>query len=330
MTCAQQISGSGSTFAFPIIASWSEGFQTWRADGGDFVASEGGVSYEPVGSVGGMVRLGQPDVDFAATDAPLPPEVLAERNLAQFPIVVGGLAVVVNLPEVDRPLRLPRAALADIWLGRIGRWSDPAIAAANPGLTLPDPPIRVVSRLDGSGSTRAFTRYLSLASPDWSTAYGSSTRIDWPAGISVKGSGRVIEAVAAADGAIGYVEFGQAERAGLVGATVENRAGAYVAPSAAAFAATAAAADWSGEGGFSLMLTDVEATDAYPLTTVTYALMRRSNSSGRARRTLYFFDYALEQGADRARALSFVPLPEALVAQVQDYWRQALPGGEGF
>ncbi len=328
---AQPINGAGSTFAFPVIASWSEGFEIARADGTDFVSQDGGVSYEPIGSVGGIVRLNQPDVDFAATDAPLPPADLEARGLIQFPIVVGGLAVVVNLPGVESGgLMLPRAVLADIYLGRITDWSDPALAAANPGLALPDLPIRAVGRLDGSGSTRSFTRYLSLASEDWASAHGSNTRIDWPAAISVEGSGKVIEAVAATEGAIGYVEFGQAERAGLAAARVENLAGAFVAPDAAAFAATAAKADWRAAPDFHLLLTDVDTPDAYPITTATFALLRREDASGRIRRVLRFFDYALESGGDRARELSYVALPPSVVALVQDHWRRTLPGAEAF
>lgn len=331
LAAAQPIIGSGSTFAYPAIASWSEGFEIRRADGGDFVSNDGGVSYEPIGSVGGMMRLRQPDVDFAATDAPLQPAELAARDLAQFPIIVGGVAVAVNLPDVESGrLRLPRAVLADIYLGRIAAWSDAGVTTANPGLALPDLPIQVVSRLDGSGSTRTFTRYLSLASPDWDSAHGSTTKIAWPTGISVEGSDKVIEAVAATPGAIGYVEFGQAGRAGLAVAAVENLAGAFVEPSAAAFEATAAEADWSGENDFYLLLTDVDTPDAYPITTATFALMRRSDPSGRIRRTLYYFDYALQFGSERARALSYAPLPDNVVAQVQDYWRKVLPGAEAF
>lgn len=328
---AEPIIGSGSTFAYPMIASWSEGFQISRADGGDFVASDSGVSYEPIGSVGGMMRMQQPEVDFAATDAPLLPEDLAARDLAQFPIVVGGLAVVVNIPGVKSgDLMLPRAVLADIYLGRITRWSDAAIMAANPGLALPDLEIAVISRLDGSGSSRSFTQFLSLASADWKTAHGAATKITWPAGISVKGSGKIIETVLGTQGAISYVEYGQAARAGLSVAGVENLGGAFVLPSAEAFALTASAADWQADKDFYLQLTDVDAEGAYPITTATFALMRRSNGSQRTRDTLYFFDFALERGANRARALSFVPLPDDVVAQVQDYWRKTLPGAEAF
>ncbi|NUB45682.1 phosphate ABC transporter substrate-binding protein PstS [Fertoebacter nigrum] len=328
---ADPILGAGSTFAFPMIASWSEGLQIDRAGGTDYVPNDAGVDYEPVGSVGGMMRLAQPQVDFAATDAPLPPAELEARNLAQFPIVVGGLAVVVNLPGVESgQMQMPRAVLADMYLGRITRWSDAALAAANPGLTLPDLPVNVVARLDGSGSTMTFTQYLARSSADWAAAHGADTRIDWPAGISVKGSGKIVQAVQTTPGAIGYVEYGQATRAGLTTVAVENAAGAFIAPSPEAFAQTARQASWAEEQGFYLHLTGIDAADAYPITTATFALMRKGDTASRTLRTLYFFNYALERGADRARGLGYVPLPKTLVAQVQNSWRKTLPGAEGF
>ena len=245
---ADPILGSGSTFAHPLIASWSEGILIERGGELGSASPDAGVDFEAVGSVAGMMRMNQPDVDFAATDAALSPEELAARDLAQFPIVVGGLAVVVNLPGVESgTLKLPRAVLADIYLGEITAWSDPGLAAANPGVSLPDMPIAPVARADGSGSTLAFTRYLAAASTEWRDRFGAATEVLWPVGSAVEGSTRVIEAVAATEGAIGYVEFGQASRAGLAVAAVENGASAFVLPSPEAFAKTASEASWSGE-----------------------------------------------------------------------------------
>jgi phosphate transport system substrate-binding protein len=330
-TNAEPIIGSGSTFAYPMIASWSEGFQILRADGTDFVSNDGGVSYEPIGSVGGMMRMQQAEVDFAATDAPLQPADLASRGLAQFPIIVGGVAVVVNVAGVESgQIRLPRATLADIYLGRVINWSDPALSAANPELELPDLPISVVGRLDGSGSTRSFTQYLSLSSAEWQSKFGTSTKIAWPTGISVKGTSKIIDAVSSTEGAISYVEFGQARRAGLTIAVIENLDGTFILPSEDAFSKTASAANWQDSVDFYVQLAEVRAAGAYPITTATFALMRKSDSSARTRRTLYFFDFALEKGANRARALGYVPLPDDLVAKVQDYWRKTLPGAQAF
>src|SRR5687768_4414264 len=151
---AERVQGSGSTFAFPIISAWTKSFLEFRAGGSDFVADEQGVDYEPIGSLGGIMRLAQPDVDFAASDAPLPPDELAKRDLAQFPVVIGGLAAVVNLDGVQTgQLKLTGDVLAQIYLGEIVKWNDPALAALNPGINLPDLPIAVVHRSDGSGST---------------------------------------------------------------------------------------------------------------------------------------------------------------------------------
>lgn len=328
---ADPIAGSGSTFAHPLIAAWSDGLLEERGGELGDASIDAGVDYEAIGSVAGMMRLNQPDIDFAATDAPLDAAALAERDLAQFPIVVGGLAVVANLPGVDSgELRLPGDVLADIWLGDVTTWSDARIAAANPDLALPDLPVTVVSRMDGSGSTLAFTRFLGGGSAAWRDGPGASTTVDWPAGLRVEGSTRIVETVFATEGAIGYVEFGQASRAGLAAVLVENRAGAFVAPSTDAFALTVAAAGWSGEDGFALDLSGVADAAAYPITTATFALMRRGDRPGRTRRTLYFFDHAFEAGGPRATALGYVPLPPEFVAQVRDYWRRTLPGARSF
>ncbi|WP_309085379.1 phosphate ABC transporter substrate-binding protein PstS [Chelativorans sp.] len=329
---AQAVQGSGSTFAQPIISTWARDFLRDRADGNDFVANEGGIDYEPVGSLAGILRLSQPEVDFAASDAPLPPEEVEKRGLAQFPIVLGGLAAVANLDGLRAgELRLDGVVLAEIYLGRITRWNDPAIARINPELQLPDQPISVVHRSDGSGSTLTWTRFLSASSQEWREKLGADTLIDWPTGIAAKGSSGVIEAIRNTRGAIGYVEFGQVVRAGLAYAQIRNRAGSFVTPSPESFAATASAADWDPAKDFYVHLTDVDAADAYPLAAATFVLMhRRERSAARTRRTLAFLSFALDKGAPTAAALGYVPLPDDLVAKVKDHWRAALPGAAEY
>ncbi|MGF6226406.1 phosphate transport system substrate-binding protein [Inquilinus ginsengisoli] len=329
---AQRVQGSGSTFAFPVISAWAKGFLEFRAGDGDFLVDDRGIDYEPIGSLGGIMRLAQPEVDFATSDAPLPPADLAARGLAQFPVVIGGLAAVVNLDRIKAgELKLGGDVLAGIYLGRITRWNDPAIAALNQGLALPDQAIAVLHRADGSGSTLVWTRYLSASSPEWKDSVGSDTRVRWPAGAAAEGSSGMLDAVRRTKGAIGYVEFGQVGRAGLIFAQLGNAGGRFITPSPEVFAATAARAAWDPAKGFYLHLTDAAEPDAYPLTAATFVLMHKTQrSAARTRRTLAFLDYALGQGGPQAAALGYVALPPELVERVRDYWRANLPGAEAF
>jgi phosphate transport system substrate-binding protein len=329
---AERVQGSGSTFAYPVIKAWTKSFLEFRADGGDFVIDDLGVDYEPVGSLAGVMRLAQPEIDFAASDAPLPPDELSKRGLAQFPLVIGGLAAVHNLDGVDSgAMKLTGDALAQIYLGKIRRWNDPVLVGLNPGLSLPDVPITVVHRSDGSGSTLTWTRYLSASNPDWGGGPGSDTILEWPTGVGVEGTSRMIDAVRSTSGAIGYVEHGQAVREGLKFAQVSNGQGKFVTPSAELFARTAALANWDPSKGFYLQLADVQSAEAYPLAAATFVLMHRDlRSAARTRRTLHFMKFALERGAGVAESLGYVPLPAALVEQVKGYWRDVLPGSPSF
>lgn len=329
---AQRIQGSGSTFAQPVIGAWKESFLRKRADGSDFVVDDLGVDYEPVGSLGGIMRLAQPDIDFAASDAPLSPGELDKRDLAQFPVVIGGLAVAANLEGVaPGQLRLSGDLLARIYLGKIARWNDPAIAAVNPGVALPDLEIVPTHRSDGSGSTLTFTHYLAGSNADWKAGPGSDTLIQWPAGQAVEGTGGMIAAVKSIRGAIAYMEYGQAEREGLNLAQLSNRSGAFIAPSPEAFSATAADANWEPAKGFYLQLADLDTAQAYPLAAATFVLMHKTQrSSARTRRTLFFLSHALEEGGKDASALGYVPLPGATVEKVKTYWHEVLPGASGL
>lgn len=325
----EPIHGAGSTFAYPAIAKWSESYLADRAGGNDITFMGSGIDYEPVGSLAGILRLSQPEMDFAASDAPLPPEELRKFGYVQFPLVMGGIVPVVNLEGVaPGALLLSGEVLADIYLGKIQNWSDPAIAAINPGLKLPDLRITVVHRADGSGSTFNWTSFLSSVSAEWKSKYGADTLITWPLGTSVERSSGVVQTVQQTKGAIGYVEFGQVARASLTYASVKNRAGQFVRPEPAAFAAAAAKAHWSADNGFYLSLVDSAEGDAYPITAVTFILMRKEpDSESRARQALWFFNYALSKGAAEAEALNYVPLPSSLIDQVKAYWAHELAYG---
>ncbi|MGL5363289.1 MAG: phosphate ABC transporter substrate-binding protein PstS [Bosea sp. (in: a-proteobacteria)] len=326
---AEPIRGAGSTFAAPIITQWARNYRAMRADGGDFVSPDWLLDYEPIGSLAGMMRLSQPEVDFAATDAPMPPDYLAKNGLKQFPFVVGGVAVVATLDGVPAGrLRLSGPVIADIYLGKIKTWSDPAIKAMNPDITLPDLAITVLHRKDGSGSTFVFADFLSQVSAEWKSKLGADTLLAWPLGTGVEGSQGVVRTLTTTRGAIAYVEFGQVARAGLAFAEIQNKDGAFVRPDASSFQAAATAVDWAGSKDFYRQLTHQPGANAYPLTAATFAVVPSSRSAARIARVHDLFRLAFDRGGSDAIALGYVPLPTALADQVKRYWTtSSQPGG---
>lgn len=319
---AEPIRGAGSTFAAPAIQAWAKAYSVARTDGGDFTSPDWTVDYEPVGSLGGVMRLGNPELDFAATDSPLPPEDLAKHGWRQFPVVLGAMAVVIHVDDV-RPgtLRLTGDILARIYLGQIDNWSDSAIAALNPGLKLPNLRIEVLHRKDGSGSTQAFTEFLSVSHPEWKAKYGADQLVTWPLGRSHTGSQGIVRAVAATRGAIAYVEAGQAARAGLATALIRNAGGAFVAPDQAGVAAAGAAIAFAGERDYFASPIDAASPGAYPITVATFAILPvKARNAKRIGRVLDLFGLAFESGGAEAARLGYVPLPPALVKDIRAYW----------
>lgn len=322
---AEPIRGAGSTFAAPIINQWSRDYEAMRTDGGDYTSPDWRVDYEPVGSLAGVMRLRQPEIDFAATDAPLPPEELAARGWAQFPIVMGGIVVVANLDNVGAgELRLSGPVLADIYLGKIGNWSDPAIAALNPGLQLPDAAIEVLHREDGSGSTLTFTGFLSATSSEWKERHDADTLIQWPVGRGEKGTGGLAALTGATRNSIAYLEYGQVVRAGLPFVTLQNRAGAFVRPDPEAFRAGLAAIGWNGGESLNADAGIPDAAEAWPMAVVTYAVLPKSRGQGRINRVLDLFRLAFSQGADEASALGYIPISPELAGRIEAYWADDL------
>lgn len=325
---AEGFSGAGSTLAFPVLSAWAKIYATRDGEGGRFVSPDSDLDYEPVGSVGGMLRVIQGAVDFGVTDVPLPPAELDRHGLAQFPVVTGGIAVVANIAGVATgTLRLDGATLARIYLGEVTRWSDPAIVALNPGVTLPDAAIAVIRRRDGSGTTYHFAGYLAGASPAWKTRVGVDTELRWPTGIGAKGNQELAELVRMTDNAIGYVEAGLAARLGLPVILVANAAGRFVAPTPDALREAAASAAWGPAQHFFAPAAAASAAGAYPIIATAYALLpRRPSSTTRSRRTLDFFRMALIERGEDAAALGFVPLPLPVGEQVAAYWRASIRG----
>ncbi len=305
---AMDISGAGATFPYPVFAKWAA----------DYAAKTGNhMNYQSIGSGGGIAQIKAGTVDFGASDKPLKPEELAAAGLGQFPDVIGGIVPVVNIDGVGPgQLKLTGPVLADIFLGKIRSWNDPAIKQLNPGLTLPDTKISVVHRSDGSGTTFNFANYLSKVSPEWASKVGADTSIAWPTGIGGKGNEGVAAYTKQIKGAIGYVEYAYVLQNKMTYALVQNAAGKYVEPNSASFQAAAASADWSKAKDFYLIMTNAPGEGAYPIAATSFVLMHKQpKDPARAKAVLEFFDWAFKNG-QQAEALDYVPLPPALVSQI--------------
>ena len=237
---AADISGAGATFPYPLYAKWAD---TYKKDTGI------GLNYQSIGSGGGIKQIQAKTVTFGASDMPLEPKELAKSGLVQFPTVIGGDVPVVNLDGVKPgDLVVDGPTLANIFLGKITKWDDPAIQKLNPNLKLPSNAIAVVHRSDGSGTTFIFTNYLSKVSPEWSDNVGASTSVQWPVGIGAKGNEGVSNNVIQTKGAIGYVEYAYAKENNMTSVNMVNKDGKVVKPDASAFQAAAAHADWEKAG----------------------------------------------------------------------------------
>lgn len=304
---ADAISGAGATFPAPVYAKWAE---MYKAQTG------ASLNYQSIGSGGGIRQITANTVDFGATDKPLKPDDLATNGFIQFPTVVGGVVPVVNLPGVKSgQIKLTGAQIADIYRGVIKKWNDPLLARTNPGMTLPNLPITVVHRSDGSGTTFIFTTYLALKAAHWASDVGANDSVSWPVGLGGKGNEGVAAFVKQTPGAIGYVEYAYATLNNLTYTQVQNKAGKFVSPTAAAFAAAAAAAKWTSAPGFYLLLVDQAAPDAWPISGATFILLHTNQAKGKA--VLAFFDWAYKNGDAAAAQLAYVPLPAAVKEQVR-------------
>jgi phosphate transport system substrate-binding protein len=316
---ATEVRGAGSTFVTPVMVKWAADYASVSGDR---------IAYQSAGSSAGIAAIEGGKVDFGASDMPLTPAELAKSGLAQFPIVIGGVVPVVNIEGVaPGRLRFTGAVLARIFLGQITRWSDPQIVRLNPGLRLPDAPINVVHRADGSGTTFNWTNYLGKVSAEWRAKVGEGTSVSWPVGTAAPGNDGVAQAVATTPGSIGYVEYAYAKQKRLAWAPVQNSAGRFISPGAQSFQAAAAGADWYKVRDFYLVLTNSPGQDAYPITATTYVLMPKKPKDANAlMATLKFFTWALEKGQNDAAGLDYVPLPRALAGRVEGYWTTNISG----
>ena len=308
-----EVSGAGASFIFPLVSKWSADYNT---------ATGAKINYQSIGSGGGIAQIKAGTVDFGSSDKPLASDELAQAGLAQFPSAIGGVVPVVNIDGLEAgKLRLTGALLADIFLGKVKTWNDPAIVAANPGVTLPDGKITLVHRSDGSGTTFNFSNYLSKVSPEWKTKVGEGTSVQWPDGVGGKGNEGVASYVKQIKGSIGYVELAYALQNAMPYTALQNAAGTWVQPNAETFAAAAASADWASAKDFNLVITNAPGEQAWPITATNFMLMQKQpKDAKRNQDALAFFKWAFENGQAQANELHYVPLPAELVKQIEAYW----------
>ena len=312
---AADITGAGATFPAPVYAKWAQAYAGQTGDR---------LNYQAIGSGGGIRQINAKTVDFGASDKPLKADVLNESGLMQFPTVIGGVVPVMNVPGVSAgQVKLSGAVLADIYLGVVKRWNDPRIATLNPGVKLPNLPITVVHRSDGSGTSFIYTTYLSYKSPTWASRVGANDAVQWPVGVGGKGNDGVAALVKQTVGSIGYVEYAYAAQNKMAYALMQNKAGAFVQPTAENFAAAAAGADWAHAPGYYLLLIDQPGKTAWPISGATFILVHKDQADpAKGAGVLKFFDWAYKNGDQMAAQLDYVPLPANVKAMVRKDWAQ--------
>jgi phosphate transport system substrate-binding protein len=309
----QDLKGAGSTFVAPVMAVWIDHYKA---------LSHATIAYQGVGSGAGIKAVEAGTVDFGATEKPLDPKELAKFHLCQFPIIIGGIVPVVNLPDIALgQIRFPGRILADIFMGKITRWDDPDIAGANPSLSLPDLPITVVYRSDSSGTTYNFSNFLSLSNDEWRKRYGTAMTLNVPTGAARQGNAGIAAAVQQTQGAIGYVEYTFALKNYLTYGSVANPFGRYVPASADSFQAAASAVDWRRHQDFNVLMTNAPSPDAYPITASTFILLPETPvNPARSGTALSFFKWVLEHGGPDAIGLRYAPIPGDVSAMIEGYW----------
>ena len=317
---ASTINGAGASFPHPIYAKWAEEYrnETGRQ-----------INYQAIGSGGGIRQITAKTVDFGATDAPMDAERLDKEGLIQFPMVMGSIVPVINVPGIEPgELKLTGPVLADIFLGKIKNWNDTRIAELNEGIKLPNQPIYVVHRSDGSGTTFNFTDYLSQVSEEWNEKIGVNTDITWPreaTTIGGNGNAGVANFVGRTRGAIGYVEYAFAKQNNLVYTQLQSRDGKFLQPTMDTFQAAAANADWDNAPGFKLLLNNQPGADSWPMTAATFILMHKDQMDAeKAQKIVKFFQWSYDNGNDMAVELDYIPMPQSVVEMVIDVWKQDL------
>jgi phosphate transport system substrate-binding protein len=310
---AADITGAGATFPFPIYSKWADAYKKETGNG---------LNYQSIGSGAGIKQIQAKTVTFGATDAPLKAEQLEKDGLVQWPMVMGAIVPVVNLEGIKPgDLVLSGELLGDIYLGKITKWDDPAIAKLNPKLKLPSDAITVVRRSDGSGTTFNFTDFLAKSNADWKSKVGSGTAVEWPVGVGAKGNEGVAGNISQTKNAIGYVEYAYAKQNKLTYAALVNKAGKTVQPTIAAFQAAASNADWAKAPGYYVILTDQPGDASWPITAATFILMHKDPTDKAASaEAIKFFKWSFEKGGKAAEELDYIPMPESVVKLIEKTW----------
>jgi len=307
------ITGAGSTFIYPVLSQWADGFKK---------ESGSAVNYQSIGSGAGIKQIEAKTVTFGATDKPLSVDQLEKDGLAQWPMIMGAIVPVVNIEGVKAgDLALDGEALADIYSGKITKWDDPAIKKLNPKLALPSTAIAVVHRSDGSGTTFNFTDYLSKVSADWKSKIGSGTTVEWPVGVGAKGNEGVSGNIGQTKDSIGYVEYAYAKQNKLTFTKLVNKAGKTVEPTMEAFQAAASNADWAHAPGYFLILTDQPGEKSWPIVASTFILMHKEPADkANSAEAIKFFKFAFDKGGKMAQDLDYIPMPAAVIQLIEKTW----------
>ncbi|MDE2149730.1 MAG: phosphate ABC transporter substrate-binding protein PstS [Gammaproteobacteria bacterium] len=320
---AADISGAGATFPYPVYSKWADAYKKETGIG---------LNYQSIGSGGGIKQIEARTVTFGASDAPLKPDDLAKNGLVQWPQIIGGVVPVANLKGIKPgELRIDGPALAKIYLGEITRWNDPVLARLNPQVKLPDMPILVVHRSDGSGTTFNFSNYLSAVSPEWNDKVGTGTALEWPVGVGAKGNEAVASMTIQTNGGIGYVEYAYVVQNHMTYMRMINKDGHTVAPTAESFQAAAANADWKNAPGYYLILGNQPGKASWPIAAASFILVHRQVGDAVAvHQALKFFDWSFRKGQKMAEALDYVPMPANVVKLIETTtWSQEIKDKAG-
>ena len=310
---AADITGAGATFPFPIYSKWADAYKKETGNG---------LNYQSIGSGGGIKQIEAKTVTFGATDMPLKVDQLTKSGLVQWPMVMGAIVPVINVEGVKPgEVVFDGQTLADIYLGKITKWDDPAIKKLNPKVSLPSEAITVVRRSDGSGTTFNFTDYLSKVSAEWKTKVGSGTAVEWPVGVGAKGNEGVSGNISQTRNSIGYVEYAYAKQNKLTFTALVNKAGKSVQPTVASFQAAASNADWANAPGYYVILTDQPGEQSWPITASTFILMHREPADkATSAEAVKFFKWAFANGGKMAEELDYIPMPDAVVKLIEKTW----------
>ncbi|KHS95411.1 phosphate ABC transporter substrate-binding protein [Pectobacterium brasiliense] len=317
---AANLTGAGATFPAPVYAKWADSYQKETGNK---------VNYQGIGSSGGVKQIIAKTVDFGASDAPLADDKLAQDGLFQFPTVIGGVVLAVNVPGIKSgELTLDGKTLGDIYLGNIKKWNDPAITKLNPNAKLPDQDIAVVRRADGSGTSFVFTSYLAKVNPEWKEKIGAGSTVNWPTGLGGKGNDGIAAFVQRLPGSIGYVEYAYAKQNNLAYTKLISADGKAVSPTGVSFSNAAKEIDWSKS--FAQDLTNQKGADAWPITSTTFILVHtKQEKPEQGAEVLKFFDWAFKKGGEQAEALDYATLPKEVVEQIRAAWKTQVKDSSG-